>query len=235
MFSLSGVSPSISCDIFPPIDLRDGEYEIGLVDLTTYNSIPNIEKGINDKFYYGENGVITIDEGSYELEELVDHINSKIGGSTFFTVTANKNTLKAEMKCVEDVHFEKENSIGQLLGFKKQVYKAEVEGKSKKHISENVINIITVNTIRVECNIARGSFENGREGHVLHEFYPTVGTGYKIVEVPNTIIYLPVNVQRINNLTVTLRDQNGRALNLRKEILSLRLHLRKRINGTSIY
>ena len=232
MFSLSGLSPSISCDIFPPIDLRDGEYEIGLVDLTTYNSIPNIEKGVNDKFYYGENGEITIDEGSYELEELVTHINNKIGRSKFLTITANKNTLKAEMKCVEDVHFEKENSVGKMLGFKKQVYK--VDGKTKKHISENVINIITVNTIRVECNIARGSFENGREGHVLHEFYPTVGTGYKIVEVPNTIIYLPVNVQRINNLTVTLRDQNGRALNLRNEILSLRLHLRKRKNGSSI-
>lgn len=233
MFSLSGVAPSISCDIFPPIDLQNGDYEIGLVDLATYNSIPNIEKGVNDKFHYGEKGEITIDEGSYEIDELVSFINKKVGRQKFLIVNANTNTLKAEMKCEEDVHFEKENSIGKMLGFQKQVYNAVVGGKHKKHISENVINIIKVNTIRVECNIVRGSFENGKEGHVLHEFFPTVGTGYKIVEVPNTIIYLPVNVRRINNLTVSLIDQDGQLLNLRRETLSLRLHLRRR-NGTSI-
>jgi len=233
MFSLSGKSSNISCDIFPPLILEDGDYEIGLVELNVYNSIPNVEKGVNDKFHYGQDKVITIDEGSYEIDEIVDFINKHSGREDkLLNLTANTNTLKSKMTCLEDVHFEKENSIGGLFGFKKQVYKATDhsgnEIKKKTHISENVINIISVNTIRVECNVARGSFENGREGHVLHEFFPSVGTGYKIVEVPNTIIYLPVNVRRIDNLTVTLRDQNGRLVNFRGETISLRLHLRKR-------
>jgi len=231
MFSLSGKSSNISCDIFPPIILDDGDYEIGLVELNVYNSIPNVEKGVNDNFHYGENEVITIDEGSYEVDEIVSFIN-RHAGRKLLTLTANKNTLKSEMTCIEDVHFEKENSIGGLFGFNKQVYKATDHSNNaitqKTYTSENVINIISVNTIRVECNVARGSFENGREGHVLHEFFPSVGTGYKIVEVPNTIIYLPVNVRRIDNLTVTLRDQNGRLVNFRGETISLRLHLRKR-------
>jgi len=233
MFTLNGIAPSISCDIFPPISLDDGDYEIGLVDLNIYNSIPNVEKGVNDMFYYGDKE-LRIDEGAYELEDLVSFINKKAGKDNLLLLTANKNSLKAEMKCTEDVHFEKKNSIGNMLGFQNRTYPAQDENhNAKTHVSENVINIITVNTIRLECNIVRGSFENGTEGHVLHEFFPTVDTGYKIVEVPNTIIYLPVNVRRIDNLTVTLKDQNGRLVNFRGETLSLRLHMRKR-DGSSI-
>jgi len=49
MFSLSGKGPIISCEVFPPLDVSDGEWEIGLVGLSTYNSVPNIEKDVNDK------------------------------------------------------------------------------------------------------------------------------------------------------------------------------------------
>jgi hypothetical protein len=226
MFSLSGKGPLISCEVFPPLDVSIGEWEIGLVGLSTYNSIPNIEKGINDKFYFGDNGEITIPEGSYEIENLQTEIQKHV---THFRLTANNNTLKAEMKCAEDVHFEKPNSIASLLGFENKVY-----AKDQLHVSTNTINIIKVNSIRIECNIARGSFHNGEEGHTIHEFYPTVEPGYKILVIPNPIIYLPLNVQRVSNISVQLRDQNGDLVNFRDEIISLTLHVRKRQNGFGI-
>lgn len=225
MFCLSGTSSTLRCEVFPPFDVSKGDWEIGLVDLTTYNSIPNIERGVNDKFYYGENKEITIPEGSYEIENLEELIKKHVS----FRLNANNNTLKAEMKCEEDVHFDKENTIASLLGFKKEMYP-----KNKEHISTNTINIIKVNTIRVECNIVRGSFQNGKEGHILHEFYPTVEPGYKILVIPNPIIYLPVSVQRVSNISVQLKDQNGDLVNFRDEVISLRLHLRKRQDGFGI-
>jgi hypothetical protein len=225
MFSLSGTGPVISCEVFPPLDVSEGEWEIGLVGLSTYNSVPNIEKGVNDKFYYGDSGEVTIPEGSYEIENLEEELQKHVS----LRLKANNNTLRAEIKCVEDIHFEKENTIGSLLGFEKKVYP-----KNKQHISSNTINIIKVNSVSVECNIARGSFDNGVEGHTIHEFYLTVEPGYKILVIPNPIIYLPVNVQRVNNISVQLKDQNGDLVNFRDETISLRLHIRKRQNGVGI-
>lgn len=85
-----------------------------------------------------------------------------------------------------------------------------------------------VDGIRVECNIVCGSYDNGRESHVVHKFYPNVGPGYNIVEIPNTIIYLPVNVGSVNNVSIALPDQDGNLVNLRNERLFIRLHMRQK-------
>lgn len=188
MFCLSGKGPTISCDIFPTFEVNDGNYVIGLIDLATYNSIPNIEKGINDKFYYGSH-TITFDEGSYEIENIEKHLIENLASSVSLTLKANNNTLKAEIKCSETIDFSKSDSIGSLLGFSPTLLSA-----NKRHVSDQPIKIIKVNTVRVECNLVKGSFNNGKEGHVLHEFFPDVEPGYKIIEVPSTIIYLPLNV-----------------------------------------
>lgn len=128
----------------------------------------------------------------------------------------------------EIIHFEKPNSVGPLLGFNKQVYEAY-----KTHKSENLVNINSVNIVRILCNVVRGSYQNGSEGHILHEFYPSVPPGFKIIETPHNVIYLPVNVQKLTHITCEFRDQSGKLINFRDETISLRLHLRQR-DGTSI-
>lgn len=210
----------MSCDVFPPFDVSNGDWGLGLIDLSTYNSIPNIEKNVNDKFYYGSKE-ITIDEGAYEIEDLELFIKNHIEGASF-TLKANINTLKVDIWCSESIDFTKPNSINTLLGFSKKILEP-----NKTHVSDNPVDIVKVNVIRVECNIVRGSFDNGRETHVIHEFYPIVAPGFKIVEIPNTIIYLPINVHSVTNITVTLKDQDNRLINLRNEIVSLRVHLKQ--------
>lgn len=228
MFCLSGKGSVISCDVFPAFDTSDGTFEIGLVDLSTYNSIPNIEKGVNDKFYYDGNAVVTIDEGSYEIGDIEKFITDHIQTGISFSLKANNSTLKAYIRCSKEINFEKSGSIASILGFDNVKLAA-----NKTHTSNKPVDIIKVNTIKVDCNIVRGSFDNGREGHVIHEFYPSVPPGYKLVEIPRTVIYLPVNVKRINNISVSLKDQDGNLISLRDERVTLRLHLRK-ANGFSI-
>lgn len=228
MFCLTGTSSILSHELTFPIDVSRGDWELGLVDLTTYNSIPNIETNINDKFYYGEDKKITIPEGSYEVEDIEKYLKEKLGKEITFTLKPNNNTLKCEICCSEKIDFKKTDSIGKLLGFKGQIYDANIQ-----HISDLPVDIIKVNSIRVECNVTRGSFLNGVEGHVIHEFFPSEPPGYKIIEIPKNVIYLPVIAQRINNLTVSLRDQDGNLVNFRKERISVRLHLR-RVNGFTI-
>lgn len=232
MFCLSGKGSVLSCSVFPPYDVSDGYYEIGLADLATYNTIPNIEKNINDKFYYNFNNNekhITIPEGSYELDDIATYIRSKLETGTQFSLTPNTNTLEVDINTNIEIDFTKPNNIAKLLGFKPQIL------KSGKHSSDSPdgVQIIQVNTIRVECNIARGSYQNGVESHILHEFFPLVSLGYKVVEVPFNILYLPLNVKTINNITVCLKDQNDKLINLREEVVSVRLHVRKQ-NGSGI-
>ena len=98
---------------------------------------------------------------------------------------------------------------------------------NKTHWSDAPVNIINVNTIKIRCNIVQGSYQNGENDHTLHSFYPTVEPGFKIVETPSNVIYLPINVQRIDNITLSVVDQNGETVNFRGEVITARLHLKR--------
>lgn len=228
MFCLSGKDSVISCDFFPAINLSKEEWEIGLIDLSTYNSIPNVEEGINNKIHIvGE--TIELPTGSYEIEDIANYVKERVKKPEELLIRANNNTLKSEIFSTREIDFTKEkiDSIAPLLGFSRKTLDA-----NKWYESDLPVDILKVNVIRVECNIARGSFDNGTESHILHEFYPTVEPGFKIVEKPNNVIYLPVNVKQLHNITIKLKDQEDRLINLRKETINIRLHLRK--HGTSI-
>ena len=98
---------------------------------------------------------------------------------------------------------------------------------NNKHYSDLPVRITKVTSILVDCNLVTGSYLNGVSGHILHQFAATTPPGYKIVEVPANVIYLPVNTKIIDNITVKLTDQDGNPLNLRGETVTIRLHLKR--------
>ncbi|CAI9735628.1 Hypothetical predicted protein [Octopus vulgaris] len=51
--------------------------------------------------------------------------------------------------------------------------------------------------------------------------------GFKIVETPINLVHLPVTLDTIRSLEVSLTDQNGVQLNLRMENLMIRFHIRE--------
>ena len=64
-FTLSGTSSILDAQYFPPIELSPHrQYVLGLVELLTFNSIPNIDKN-NNKFYIGDH-IIELPIGSYK-------------------------------------------------------------------------------------------------------------------------------------------------------------------------
>lgn len=82
------------------------------------------------------------------------------------------------------------------------------------------VDIIQVNMIQIECDKVTSSFQNGTESHIMHEFYPQVLPGYKIIDTLPTIIYLPVQVKPIHNTNIRLTDQNGALIDLKGETAS---------------
>uniref|UniRef100_A0A6V7KD48 Uncharacterized protein n=1 Tax=Bracon brevicornis TaxID=1563983 RepID=A0A6V7KD48_9HYME len=207
---------------FPPIELDSREnYMIGLVEFFTWNSIPNIDE-TNNEFNIVNKGLIQVPTGSYELDDipkiLIDESNKK--GVTL-DIKVNKNTLRTEVKCSHDLDFGWLNSIGQVFGFKQQVLK-----RNRRHLSDNPAVISKVNALRVECNIATGSYINDKKVHTIHQFVPTVPPGYKIIEVPSNIIYSPVGVHTISDIQLQIVDQLGNFIDFRGEPITVRLHIK---------
>ena len=58
-------------------------------------------------------------------------------------------------------------------------------------------------------------------------FFPKVSPGYKIIESPVNLVYLPITLDNIYSLTVSITYQDDNLLNLRNEKLTIRFHIRE--------
>lgn len=238
LFTLKGVSSTLSIDFVNPLQLsNENTYGLALVGFHSYNSIPNIEEGRNNKFYYFENGdtskerVITIPTGSYEISDIENLINihvPKIKDSegvkiNSISIKPNNNTIKCEVfSSVHSINFTHPDSIGYILGFSAKVLEV-----NKTHASDLPVNIVKVRTIHIDSNISVGAFYNDRPSHTIYEFAVSVDPGFAINETPKHLIYLPVNKTEIYNITLRILDQNFEPVNFRGEEIIIRLELKQ--------
>lgn len=218
--SITGSSSTLITNHSPAFQL-DGEYECGLLYMSTFNSIPNIDHR-NNKFHYGKNEVLEIPEGSYELQDLNDYLKNHLQGCNF-SLTCNNNTLKTSILCSKNIYFNKEQSFGKLLGFGEETIPANILAESPFPVS-----ILSTTIVRVECDIVSGSFVNGKPSHIIHEFVPNVPPGYRIIETPKNVIYFPVTHNSVSSLEIRILDENQNLVNLRGEEIQIYLHLRKK-------
>jgi len=79
----------------------------------------------------------------------------------------------------------------------------------------------------VNLDIIGGSYVNGRTQNTIYSFFPDISPGFKIVEKPRNLVYLPVILDKINRMETVVTDQNRKQLNLRGENLTNRYHLRE--------
>ena len=175
---------------------------------------------------------IKIPEGSYEIDDInntIQHEMEKRGHHDptnedyYINISANSNTLKSVLILEKDyqVDFNHQNSIAKVLGFTNAKY---TEGF---HQSENVVNILSMNSILVNIDIIWGSYVNGMTKNTIYSFFPKVRPGHKIIETPVDVVYLPITLDTIDSLDVLITDQDDHLLNLRNEKLTIRFHIRE--------
>ena len=199
------------------------------MNLETYYSFPNIDETNNVFVYSPDNGnslvKIKIPEGSYEIDDInntIQHEMEKrghhdpINKDYYINISANSNTLKSVFILEKDyqVDFNHQNSLAKVLGFTGAKY---TEGF---HKSENVVNILIINSILVNINIISGSYVNGTTKNTIYPFFPKVSPGYNLV-------YLPIILDTIDSLNVSITDQDDHLRNLRNEMLTIRFHIRE--------
>ena len=117
------------------------------------------------------------------------------------------------------VDFRPDHSICSLSGFN------HAEFTSDYQESENPVNILSVNSVLVNIDIISGSYLNGQRNPYI--FFPAVSPGYKIIETPANLVYLPITLDAICSIETSLTVQNGQQLNLRGENVTIRFHVRE--------
>lgn len=226
--TLTGNKSNLTAYFHPEIELDDKyNYSCALLDFHTYNSIPNVDEK-NNTFRYelgDDQDYKSLTVGSYEIEDICSAMNNYFRNKQIdFHIKGNKATMKCVIDC--DIKlildFDVDNSIGPLLGFELRTLENKIHYKSSQ-----TVNITHINTIRIDCDLVTGSFHNGQSTHTLHEFSPAVGPGYKIIEQPKNLIYLPTIRRRINTLNVSIVDQNNRLIDFRGENVTCRLHIKR--------
>ena len=120
-----------------------------------------------------------------------------------------------------EVDFRRYTFINSLLGFDSKLY------TSGSNESENMVNILSINSIAFNTDIISGTYVNGSTQPTIYSFFPNVSPGYKIIENRYNLLYFPITADTIHSITIWLTDQNGNELNLRGENLSKRFHLRE--------
>ena len=104
------------------------------------------------------------------------------------------------------VSFGVPNSLVSVLGFERCIYDVG------RHASENLINIMSVNSFLVHCNIIHSSYMRGTQSPGDYNFFPNAAPWQKILKAPHNLIYLPVTADVISTLSVWLNGSTRKSL-----------------------
>ena len=206
-------------------------YEMALVKLETYYSFPNIKSTNNSMKISLDKGVtwklISIPIGCYEISAInktLQRLIVEVGGkSKMIDLSPNINTLKCILDVKDDkcqIDFTVKDSLRTVIGFDAKIY------KSGRHESEHLVDIMSVNSILVNCDTIGASRLNGIEAPIIYNFFPNVAPGDKIVETPANLTYVPITLNIISRMTCWLTDQDGNELDLCSEKLIISYHLK---------
>lgn len=239
---ISGPGSRVHTRFNPPLEYPTSAYigyEMSLLRLETYFSFPNIDAINNTIRISIDRGKtwhdIKIPVGCYDIDSISNVLQrllvkaiggGKTGKERYVVLLPNKNTLKCILEIIDAdtiVDFNIEHSLRSVLGFRPVKYHGP-----GRYESEDIVNILNVNSILVHCDVIGASRVNGVEAAVIYNFFPDVSPGEKIVSQPLHLIYMPLTMDVISSMTAYLTDQHGKELDLRGEELTLTFHVRKK-------
>ena len=220
----------------PPLEFPSSyRYELALTSLETYYSFPNIDASNNHIKISFDDGAswlnIHVPIGCYEIEAINNELQrfimkemKDVKPEKRIILSPNPNTLRCVLEVLDvrcQVDFDVgDDSLCTVLGFDRKVYTVG------RHESERIVNILSVNSILVHCDVIESSRLNGRPAPIIYTFFPDAAPGDKIISIPTHLIYSPLTLNVIPRMTCWVTDQNGRDLDLQGEELTLTFQIK---------
>jgi hypothetical protein len=164
---------------------------------------------------------LQIPTGSYTLEDIQNTIQSIEPESNWLS-TLDENTFKVKLYSSWDIDFREKNSLASILGFKRQILKAE-----KVHQSERMSELYSINMIKVKCNLIKSNFQDltGND-NTIFEFPLTYTKGEKIIERPINISYYRIYTETIHDLSLKIVDQYNNLIDFHNNKICVTLDFR---------
>ena len=132
---------------------------------------PNIDITKNNFRYSRGYGVtwhdINVPEGCYEISDINNYIEKILkergASENSISIEPNNNTLKCVLNVAagNKVNFTTANSLRTVLGFIAKIY---AEGYNE---SKNIVNIMSVSSLRVTNDLISESYNNGIRGNII--------------------------------------------------------------------
>ena len=206
------------------------KYTMRLLQSNIVYCSPNVFTDKNNKLTYKYTNsqtnpqsqkTIEFDQGLYSL----DDINSKIslytsaleGNGSLFYFVPDSSTSKIYIVFTQPhitVYCNGTASIMPLLGFPTVSGGIGNYSTANYEISVNQANLNSVQSIYVKCDIVTGSYDNSRGSNIISSIIPDVSPFSTITYRPYFPPRCDVTARDINNITITLTDQDGKDLDM---------------------
>ena len=224
--------------LFQPLETTNKQFKIAITFLSAYNGIFNVTNSDN-KFYFfksisDEDHIqITIRPGVYEIEALNNEIKRIIIDEGFYTEVDYPFFLKLDFNTLGSIieisppgpviSFAPNDSIGELLGFDKTTIYEEY------NFSPNPVDIISFDSIFIECDIARGMIYRGKQSNIIHNWTMTVNPGYKYVErfFGGISWYMMEKKDIISRICFKLKNENNQLVSFNGQSVTFRISIKE--------
>ena len=177
--------------------------------------------------------MITIPQGSYEIESLNDEIKRIIIDKNYYTLENFPFTMKPNFSNLGSIFeispqgavitFLHDDSIGNLLGFNKTTIFEEY------NLSQNPVDILSFDNIFIETDIAKGMIFKGKRSGIIHNFTMDVDPGYKYIERFRGGIqwYMMEKKDIKSSISFKLSNENNQIVSFNGQSITFRLSVKE--------
>lgn len=100
--------------------------------------------------------------------------------------------------------------------------------------STDLDEIVKLDVLRINCDVISGSYINGEQRHVIHQFATSTShvKDQILVEIPKNLNYFPIKFKNLGSIQISIVDQEGELVDIHNADIICRINI-KRASCTS--